>query len=105
MEKNRMTITLAGQVFRISSANDERYFRSLEEDINRRIKTMKARFPGETGSRCVLLAMLEMDDEVSKLRAESEEVASRIRDLRAIRDGEPTVPVKRPFERKKPTDG
>ena len=95
MERNRMTITLAGQGFRITAADDEAYIRSLEKDINERIRRIKARFPRENISRCTLLAMLEMEDDIKKLEAGKRETAETADQLR-------TVPVKHPFERKKP---
>lgn len=106
MEKNKLVITLAGQDFRISSGNDEEYFRRLEDGVNKRIKKIQARYPNESTSRCVLLAMLEMEDELKKLNAESKEVERKIQELRQFRGSEekPAAarpPVKRPFERKK----
>lgn len=105
MDKNRMTINLAGQEFRISAGSDEAYMRSLETEINRRVKGIRTRYPKESTSRCVLLAMLEMEDELMKLKTESSEVDRKIKELRQLRDNNEDAvkaPVKRPFERKKP---
>ena len=105
MEKTRMTITLAGQEFRISSENDGEYMKALAGRVNRRIREVRDQFPDQSTSRCALLAMLSMEDELYKLRAESAEVDRKISELRTMREAsESTVkaPVKRPFERKKP---
>ena len=106
MDRNRMSISLAGQEFRIAAGNDEEYMRGLEAEINRRVKAVRARFPKESTSRCVLLAMLEMQDELTKLAKETSEVDRKIKELQRIREsGEEKAlraPVKRPFERKKP---
>ena len=105
MERNKMVINLAGQDFRISAGNDEEYIRRLEEGVNKRIKKIRARYPNESTTRCVLLAMLETEDELSKLTAESKEVDRKIQELRQFRGTEEAPaakpPVKRPFERKK----
>ncbi len=104
MEKKRMTIVLAGQEFRISSANDGEYTQKLAAQVNDRIKRIQAQFPDQSTLRCALLAMLDMADELDSLRAESAEVDRKISELRNIRGSEQKVqaPVKRPFERKKP---
>jgi cell division protein ZapA (FtsZ GTPase activity inhibitor) len=108
MERNKMVINLAGQEFRISAGNDEEYMRGLEEGVNKRIKQIKARYPNESTTRCMLLAMLETEDELKKLSAESKEVDRKIRELREFRGNEEKpaarTPVKRPFERKKTTE-
>lgn len=104
MERNKMVINLAGQEFRISAGNDEEYMRRLEAGVNKRIKQVMARYPNESTMRCVLLAMLETEDELSKLNAESREVDRKIQELRQLRGNEENPgknPVKRPFERKK----
>ena len=104
MEKTRTVISLAGQEFRISSENDAEYVKALTVEVNRRIRDMHRQFPDQSTSRCALLAMLDMADELSKLRTESAEVDRKISELRNMRGSEQKVqaPVKRPFERKKP---
>ncbi|MBO4847805.1 MAG: cell division protein ZapA [Clostridia bacterium] len=104
MEKNRMTINLAGQEFRIASDSSVEHMRSLEAEVNRRVREMQALCPDQSTSRCALLAMLSMTDENVKLRAEYAEVDRKISELRTLRGGETraAAPVKRPFERKKP---
>ena len=105
MDRKRMSIVLAGQEFRIASGDDEAYIRSLEADLNRRVREAKAKYPGETASRTVLLAMLEMEDELKTLSKEISSVDRKIEDLKRVRTGEARTeyaPVKRPFERRKP---
>lgn len=104
MEKTRMTISLAGQEFRICSENEPEYMKALADSVNRRIREVHAQFPDQSTSRCALLAMLDMADELKKLRSESDEVDRKISELRNMRGSEQKVqaPVKRPFERKKP---
>ena len=105
MEKNRMTLNLAGQEFRLASDSSVEYMRALEAEINRRVREIQNQYPQQSTSRCALLAMLSMTDELTKLRSEFAEVDRKISELRTLRDGEKTAvtaPVKRPFERKKP---
>lgn len=105
MEKKRMTITLAGQEFRISSGNGEEQVERLAASVNRRIREAMAQYPDQSTSRCALLAMLSMESELESLRAESAEVDRKIGELRTLReshDSRVSAPVKRPFERKKP---
>ena len=104
MEKNRMVLNIAGQEFRITAGSVEET-RALEAEVNRRIRAMQERYPQQSTSRCTLLAMLEMADELNELRAEYAGVDRKIAELGRLREGgEKTVtpPVKRPFERKKP---
>lgn len=104
MEKKRTTVNIAGQEFRISSTNDGEYLQELASRINRRVRAAQAQFPDQSVSRCALLAMLEMEDELASLRAERDRVDKSLSELRRIRSaGEPSAaPVKRPFERRKP---
>lgn len=106
MEKNRMTINIAGQEFRISSGTDGAYMQKLAASVNKRIKEARDQYPDQSTSRCTLLAMLKMADELASARAESAEVdrkISELRDLRSSSEAQIQAPVKRPFERKKPT--
>ncbi|MBQ7060238.1 MAG: cell division protein ZapA [Clostridia bacterium] len=104
MEKKKTVVNLAGQEFRISSGSDEEYMQALAASVNRRVALVRAQYPDQSTSRCALLAMLEMADEIAKLREESAQVDRKITELRNLRDSESKVqaPVKRPFERKKP---
>lgn len=102
MDKNKTLISLAGQDFRISSSKEESYMHELESEVNRRVAAMQRQFPGQSTSRCALLAMLDMADEIKRLSAEYAEVDRKISELRSLRDGSETrvqPPVKRPFER------
>ena len=104
MERKRMTINIAGQEFRISSEDGE-YLGELAGGVNKRIKQMQAQYPDQSTSRCALLAMLNMQDELNTLKAERDRVDSKINELRTLREASETkvqAPVKRPFERKKP---
>ncbi|MBR3459663.1 MAG: cell division protein ZapA [Clostridia bacterium] len=102
MEKNRVVLNIAGQEFRLSSENEAEYMQRLAAGINRRIKEIQKQYPDQSTSRCALLAMLDMADELNTLREEHTEVDRKIAELRSMRDADASpvqVPVKRPFER------
>ena len=110
MEKTRVTLNIAGQEFRLAGGESEEYMRRLAGDINGRINEIQQQYPQMSTTRCTLLAMLNMADELYKLRADYSELDKKISELREVRASEPvraSVPVKRPFERantdKKPT--
>ena len=70
--------------------------------VNSRIRKIQEQYPGESTSRCALLAMLNMSDEVIRLSEETNEFSLKLAELRSLREsGKDAVkaPVKRPFER------
>ena len=110
MDKTRVTLNIAGQEFRLAGGESEEYMRRIAGDVNARIEEVQRQYPQMSTTRCTLLAMLNMADELSKLRADYGELDKKISELREVRISEParaSVPVKRPFERanaeKKPT--
>ncbi len=70
VNKTRMTVTLAGSSFNIVSTDSVEYMRKLEGMVNRRVESVRKQYPSLSGNRCTLLAMLNMADELEKLRAE-----------------------------------
>lgn len=110
MEKTRVTLNVAGQDFRLAGGESEEYMRRLAGDLNSRINEVQQQYPQMSTTRCTLLAMLNMADELYKLREDYSELDKKISELREVRAAEPVraaVPVKRPFDRanadKKPT--
>lgn len=70
MNRTRMTVTLAGSNFNIVSTDSVEYMRKLESMVNRRVESVRRQYPSLSGNRCALLAMLNMADELEKLRTE-----------------------------------
>ena len=110
MDKTRVTLNIAGQEFRLAGGESEEYMRRIAADVNSRIDEVQKQYPQMSTTRCTLLAVLNMADELYKLRADYSELDKKISELREARAAEPVraaVPVKRPFERanteKKPT--
>lgn len=110
MDKTKVTLNIAGQEFRLAGGDSEEYMRGLSADINSRINEIQQQYPQMSTTRCTLLAMLNMTDELYKLREAYSELDKKISELREARSAEPAraaLPIKRPFERanaeKKPT--
>lgn len=101
MEKTRVTLNVAGQEFRLASGESEEYMRALAGSVNARIDEIQKQYPQMSTTRCTLLAMLNMADELQKLHNQYNEVDKKISELREARSGEAraAAPVKRPFER------
>ena len=101
MDKTRVTLNVAGQEFRLAGGDSEEYMRQLAVEVNARIDEIQKQYPQMSTTRCTLLAMLNMADELQKLHNQYNEVDKKISELREARAGEvrASVPVKRPFER------
>lgn len=102
MEKKRMTLNIAGQDFRITCSGEESYMNELAGRVGARIAAVQERYPQQSTSRCALLAMFEMEEELQRLNARVNEVDAKFNELRTIRDGQAAsvqAPVKRPFAR------
>lgn len=93
----------------MSAERDADYMKKLEAEVNRRVREISDQYPLESTTRCTLLAMLNLADEVIKLHEESAEIMGKLTELRAIRepqeDSAVKAPVKRPFERAKKPEG
>ena len=108
MEKNKVVLNLAGQEFRISADRDVDYMKTLEEEVNRRVREISEQYPYQSTARCTLLAMLNTVDELCRTREESAEVMGKLTELRSLREQSSEAvkaPVKRPFERAKKPEG
>ena len=101
MEKTRVTLNIAGQEFRLAAGESEEYMRDIAAQVNARIDEIQKQYPQMSTTRCTLLAMLNMADELQKLHNQYNEVDRKISELREARAGEvrASTPVKRPFER------
>mgnify|MGYP001228410089 CR=1 FL=1 len=104
MDKNRAVVSVAGQEFRLSGDESEQYMRTLADDVNSRIDKIQSQYPTLSTGNAVLLACLNMADELYKLRSDYEALDERISQLREMpRAGAPAAPVKRPFETRQKT--
>lgn len=104
MEKNRSVIRLAGQEFKIAGDESNTYMQELADGVNKRISEVQKQYPMLSSGNCVLLAMLNMADELHKLRDDYDALDKRIAQLRDMpRRETPAAPVKRPFESRQKT--
>ena len=69
MEKNHVDISLARQNFRIVCAETPEYMKKLESAVNSRIERIRSKYPGMSTMRIVLLAMLDMEDDLFKAKS------------------------------------
>lgn len=84
MEKNRITVTLAGQDFKIVGSSSYEEVKQLEEMVNMRINDVKSKYPTMSVNRCVLLAMLNMADELKMAKNNYETLDKKISMLRSV---------------------
>ncbi len=101
MGKTKTVVTLAGQEFKLNCDDSEEYIQNLAKYVNKAIVNIQREYPGLSTGNCVLLASLNMADELYKLREDYEALDSRISQLRDMPRASASVgnsPVKRPFE-------
>lgn len=70
MEKNHVNLSLARQDFRIVCSETPEYMKSLELAVNARIDNIRKKYPSMSTMRIVLLAMLDMQDDIFKAELE-----------------------------------
>lgn len=101
MDKTRTIITIAGQDLKITGDESEKYIRQLSDFVNGKIYEVQRLYPTLSTGTCVLLASLNMADELHKLRSDYEALDQRINQLMDMPKAGtgPSAPVKRPFAR------
>ena len=99
MDNNRTVVRIAGMEFKLTGDESQQYMDSLAEMVNAKVDEVKRTYPMLSTGNCVLLAALNMADELTKLRSDYEAL-----DLREMpkRSGA-SAPVKRPFAAKQET--
>jgi len=108
MGKTQVTVHVAGQDFRLNGSESEEYILKVAQYTDDQINAMQEKYPTLSSGACVILAAINMADELLKLREQYAELDRRIDALRNI--PQPTVPrptarsksvsepVKHPFE-------
>lgn len=84
MSKNSVVVNLSGQEFRISGSENAEYIKSLEEMVNLRIQDVQQQYPGMSMNRCALLAMLNLEDELAKMKESYDALDAKIAQLREM---------------------
>lgn len=106
MEKNRTVVRIASQEFRLTGRESEEYMQKLAVCVNKRIEEIQGMYPSLGVSNCVILAALNMADELHKAKEDYEALDARISELRDMpRVSAPIAPMKRPFASKQPAAG
>ena len=95
MDKTHVKINIAGQEFRISCDDNEIYVSKISAYVNRKVDEVQKLYPTLSTGNCVMLAALNLADELHKLKEDYEALDSRISQLREMPR---QTPVKRPFE-------
>lgn len=96
MDKTHITVEVGGQNFRLAAEESEVYVRKIAKYVNEKIDEVQRAYPNLSSGNCVLLAALNLSDELHKLKEDYDALDSRISELRDM--PRQSVPVKRPFE-------
>lgn len=84
MEKKDITLELAGQSFQMSTTENPDYILSLAERVNKRIDGIQQMHPNMNLTKAVLLALLNAEDELDKVREDYESLDSKLTRLHEI---------------------
>ncbi len=98
MNKTHVTINVAGQDMRLSSDENEEYVRKIAGYVNEKVEEIQHSYPSLSTANCLIMAALNLSDELHKLREDYDALDSRISELREMPRQQ--SPVKRPFESK-----
>jgi len=110
MQKTQVTVQVGGQDIRLCGTESEEYIRSVAAYVDEKINQMQHAQSALSTSSCVMMAALNLADELFKLRQQYAELDQRIEELRNMprtaaqstakptRSKTPKAPVKRPFE-------
>lgn len=84
MEKKEITLELAGQKFQMSTTENPDYIISLAERVNARIEDIQKMHPNMILTKAVLLALLNAEDELDKVKENYENLDSKLTRLHEI---------------------
>lgn len=108
MKKVKVTVSIADQLITLCGTEDEGYIEGVAAYVDTKMRELQRTNPALSTSACVMLAAVNITDELFKLRQQYAELDQRISELRAISVPTPPIkpprtraakaPVKRPFE-------
>jgi cell division protein ZapA (FtsZ GTPase activity inhibitor) len=84
MARNRIEISLLRQSFSVLCDESPEYMHELEASVNERIGAVKRQYPTMNITRCTLLAMLNLEDELCKLKDEYKALEEKAALLRGL---------------------
>jgi cell division protein ZapA len=102
MDKTRTVVHVAGMELKLSGSESEDYMQMLAKYVDRKFDEIQSTYPNLSTVNCLVLASLNVADELHRLRAEYDALDSRIAQLREL-PRQNVAPVKRPFESKQPS--
>ena len=77
MDKTHTTVHVAGQDLRLSGTDSEAYIRQIADYVNQKIDEVQRAYPSLSTGNCVILAALNLSDELHKLREDYNALDSR----------------------------
>ncbi len=83
MDKIKTTVTLAGQRFNVTGDSDEQHIRAIEQLVNSRIAVIAEASPQLEMRNCVLYAMFNLAEDYLKLKANTEQIDTKIEQLKS----------------------
>lgn len=84
MEKMKTSVILCGQEFKVACDESPAYIQGIADYVNKRIEDITAQYPNLSIANAVLLATLNIADELHQLRTDYDELDSRIKMLREL---------------------
>ncbi len=94
MDGNRVTVMVAGQTFTLRGNEEEDYIKSVAAYADEQIDRIERANPSLATSSCVVLAAVNMADELFKLRRQYAELDARIEELRKLKVEPPQKPTR-----------
>ncbi len=85
MSKNRVNLIVAKQSFRVVSDESIDHLKQIESSVNERIREVQKQYPGMNMTRCALLAMLNLEEELARTKRSFAILEERIAALRSSR--------------------
>ncbi|MDL2218216.1 cell division protein ZapA [Christensenellaceae bacterium OttesenSCG-928-M15] len=111
MQKTRVTVQVAGQTLNLCGTEDETNIRKVAAYLDENVKTIGDKNPALSTNMCLLLASLNITEELFNLRQQYEQLNDRISELRSmsaparpqpVAEAGPKkvikAPIKHPFE-------
>lgn len=84
MDKTHVTINVAGQELRLSADDSEAYIRKIAGYVNDKVDEVQRSYPNLSTANCLIMAALNLSDELHKLREDYDALDSRISELREM---------------------
>ncbi len=84
MSKTRTTVRIAGRNLNLVGDDSSEYMHELEKYINEQVRTIKRNYPSADSTACLVLATLNITDELFKMRENYEQINTRLDKLRRM---------------------